>query len=118
MVPGLPEQAYVGNFINGLKDKIKRRLRVHDPHDLVRTMEIARDLEAELWGSPTQQIEGRLIQPPLSDPRPMGPSITNPRPTTNTNDIVRSAFTRKPETRPRAIAHNASTSNPFQNRVG
>ena len=49
MILGLPEQVYVGNFINGLKEDIKQRIQVHDPQELVRAMELAQDLRKNYW---------------------------------------------------------------------
>ncbi|KAL8120175.1 hypothetical protein AgCh_017351 [Apium graveolens] len=81
MILGLPEQAYVGNFINGLKENIKRRLRVHDPQELVRTMELARDIEDELAeGNPTQvgSQSHRPVFPSNPIPPKAGYMVTKP----------------------------------------
>ncbi|KAK1349211.1 hypothetical protein POM88_054845 [Heracleum sosnowskyi] len=61
MIPGLPEQTYVGNFIKGLKENIKRRLRVHDPQELVPTMELVKDIEEELWGEYPHKIRTNQV---------------------------------------------------------
>ena len=44
----MPEDQQLGFFMNGLRTEIKRRVRIHDPEDLHRAMQLALDVEEEL----------------------------------------------------------------------
>ena len=44
----MSEDQQLGFFMNGLRVEIKRRVRIHDPEDLHRAMQLALDVEEEL----------------------------------------------------------------------
>ena len=44
------EEQRLGYFMNGLKGEIKRRVRIHEPEDLSRVMQLALDIEDDMQG--------------------------------------------------------------------
>ena len=59
----MPEDQRLGYFMNGLQGEIKRRIRIHEPGDLSRAMQLALDIEDEIVEA---QGEGSLIRPSAS----------------------------------------------------
>ena len=78
MIPGLPEQTYIKNFINGLREDIKWQMRAHDTQDLL-AMDMGRDLE-EIKDEFLSRDGNRIIRPIFGDLRPMGYLQLNSRP--------------------------------------
>lgn len=51
----LPEEQYLGYFLNGLKESIRRRVRVFEPREVMRAIDLARMLEDEAGGEGRNQ---------------------------------------------------------------
>ncbi|KAJ1378957.1 Retrotransposon gag domain [Sesbania bispinosa] len=49
-VPPLTEAQYMGYFMGGLREDIRRAIRLHKPTDRIRLLELARDVEDALLG--------------------------------------------------------------------
>lgn len=47
-IPDLPEQQYVGFFLNGLRPEIRERVRTFFPNNILTTMTLARIIEKEV----------------------------------------------------------------------
>ena len=46
----MTEEQRLGYFMNGLKEDIKRRVRIHEPEELSRAIQLALDIEDEMHG--------------------------------------------------------------------
>ena len=79
MIPDLPEQTYIKNFINELREDIKWQMRAHDAQDLL-AIDMGRDLEKEIKDEFLSRDRNCIIQPISGDPRPMGYMQLNSRP--------------------------------------
>lgn len=49
-VGDLPEEQCLGYFLCGLREEISRRIGIHEPRTIMRTMDLARAIEEELSG--------------------------------------------------------------------
>lgn len=58
----LPESQYLGYFIRGLRPEIKHRVRTLRPKTHYQAMQVARDVEVELW-SREEDEDGGLNRP-------------------------------------------------------
>ena len=73
MILGLPEQAYVRNVINGLKEEIKRRIKVHDTQELVCTMENRAQFGGGINGFVNSKYRGQINSAPSLRPTAHNP---------------------------------------------
>lgn len=54
----LPESQYLGYFIGGLRLEIKNRVRTMRPKNRYHAMQLARDIEVELWPVEEDEVGG------------------------------------------------------------
>jgi len=66
-IPDLSEEQLLGYFFAGLQSRIRSQVKPHDPRDLMRAMEISRDVEESLNESGTGRTN--TYRTPSADPR-------------------------------------------------
>ncbi|KAL9444267.1 hypothetical protein AB3S75_017449 [Citrus x aurantiifolia] len=58
----ITEELALGNFINGLKPEIRVEVRILEPSNLGRAMELAQKIDEKLWVTKTHKTDGGFIR--------------------------------------------------------